>query len=64
MLADDGTRPERVVGLPLSYAGARVGELEIGLRPGERDLSQMDASALHLVAAPLAVALEALRLSR
>ncbi len=63
VLADDGTRPEHVVGLPLSYAGARVGELEIGLRPGERDLSQMDASALHLVAAPLAVALEALRLS-
>ena len=32
LLADDGEPPESV-GLPLSYAGSRVGELEIGLRP-------------------------------
>jgi signal transduction histidine kinase len=63
VLAEDGERPERVVGLPLSYAGGEVGRLEIGLRAGERDLSQVDATALSLVAAPLAVAVEALRLS-
>jgi signal transduction histidine kinase len=63
LLAEDGERPERVARLPLSYAGAQVGELEIGLRPGERDLAGIDESTLGLVAAPLAVAVGALRLS-
>jgi signal transduction histidine kinase len=63
VLAEDGDRPEHVARLPLSYAGAEVGELAIGLRPGERDLAGVDASTLRLVAAPLAVAVGALRLS-
>jgi signal transduction histidine kinase len=63
VLAEDGERPEHVATLPLSYAGTEVGVLEIGLRPGERDLPGVDASTLRLVAAPLAVAVGALRLS-
>ena len=49
--------------IPLAYAGASVGELEIGLRPGERELGSADAATLRLVAAPLAVAIHALALS-
>jgi signal transduction histidine kinase len=63
VVAEQGTRPERTARLPLTYAGAPVGELEIGLRPGERELSSVDASTLGLVAAPLAVAVRAVRLS-
>jgi two-component system NarL family sensor kinase len=59
----DGTRPEETASVPLEYAGEEVGCIEIGLRPGERQLSPVDASTLHLVAAPLAVAVRALRLS-
>lgn len=63
VFAADGSAPERTVTVPLVYAGAEVGELEIGLRPGERELSTADAATLRLVAAPLAVALGALALS-
>ena len=63
IVAHEGERPDRVAVLPLSYAGAEVGELEVGLRPGERELARVDANALRLVAAPLAVAVGALRLS-
>jgi two-component system NarL family sensor kinase len=63
VLAEDGERPEHVATVPLSYAGTKVGVLEIGLRPGERDLPGVDAGTLRLVAAPLAVAVGALRLS-
>lgn len=59
----DGTRPELCASLPLEYAAEEVGCLEIGLRPGERELSPVDGSTLQLVAAPLAVAVRALRLS-
>lgn len=62
-LAADGDAPERTVRVPLKYAGLQVGELEIGLRPGERDLATADATTLGLVAAPLAVAIRALALS-
>jgi two-component system NarL family sensor kinase len=67
--ADDGVRvadgapPAVTASVPLEYAGEEVGCLEIGLRPGERELSSVDASTLRLVAAPLAVAVRALRLS-
>ncbi len=63
VLASDGVAPPRTARIPLTYAGATVGELEIGLRPGERRLSGSDASTLQLVAAPLAVAMRAVRLS-
>jgi two-component system NarL family sensor kinase len=63
VLASDGSAPERTATTPLAYAGAGVGELEIGLRPGERELGSADAATLRLVAAPLAVAIHALSLS-
>jgi signal transduction histidine kinase len=63
LLAEAGERPERTIRLPLAYAGAVVGELEIGLRSGERELAAVDLSTIQLVAAPLAVAVGALRLS-
>jgi two-component system NarL family sensor kinase len=62
-LAADGSTPTNIAVLPLTYAGAVVGRLEIGLRPGEKTLDEGDLPALQLVAAPLAVALGALRLS-
>ncbi len=63
LLASDGSTPERTATVPLAYAGTEVGRLEIGLRPGERELDVADAHTLGLVAAPLAVALHALALS-
>jgi two-component system NarL family sensor kinase len=62
-LAAAGERSEMVLPLPLNYAGQKVGELVVGLRPGERQLSAADGNALTLVTAPLAVALHATRLS-
>lgn len=63
VLAADGDAPGRVARLPLEYAGAPVGELEIGLRQGERHLTGSDTTALQIVAAPLAVAVRALLLA-
>ena len=63
LVAADGTAPEQTVTVPLHYADLQVGELEIGLRPGERELASADADILRLVAAPLTVALRALALS-
>lgn len=47
----------------LTYGGASVGELAVGLRPGEQELSTADRLVLELVALPLAVAVHAMRLS-
>jgi signal transduction histidine kinase len=63
VLASDGVAPSHVSRLPLEYAGATIGELEVGLRPGEQQLTSSDTTTLQLVAAPLAVAVRALRLS-
>jgi two-component system NarL family sensor kinase len=63
VLAAAGEPSEVLLPLPLNYAGQKVGELVVGLRTGERELSAADGSALSLVAAPLAVALHATRLS-
>ncbi len=60
---DAGRPGERLVGVPLAYAGSVIGELVVGLRPGEQRLSRADAAALQLVAAPLAVAVRALDLA-
>jgi signal transduction histidine kinase len=49
--------------IPLEYAGEAVGELVVGLRPGEREIADRDRDVLLLVAAPLAVALHATKLS-
>jgi two-component system NarL family sensor kinase len=63
LLANDGDRPAHTDSVPLDYGGARVGELVVGLRPGERTLSDVDRTALALVAVPLAAAVHAVRLS-
>ena len=57
--------PPAVLGsVPLTYDGAPVGELRVGLRSGERVLAEPDRAALLLLAAPLAVAVHTLELSR
>ena len=63
VVTSDGLRPSRTTRLPLEYAGAMIGELEVGLRRGEQRLSATDQSTLQLVATPLAAAIRALGLS-
>jgi two-component system, NarL family, sensor kinase len=60
---EHGTRPSLLVAVPLLHAGERVGELQIGIRPGENRLSGADRLVLELMAAPLGVALRAQALS-
>ena len=62
-LVEAGTLTGPVRELPLDFAGGRVGELLLGLRPGERELSEPDRRVLTLLASPLAVALHATALS-
>jgi|HubBroStandDraft_6_1064221.scaffolds.fasta_scaffold14095_4 two-component system NarL family sensor kinase len=61
--AAHGTAPERLHGISLRYDGARIGELIVGLRSGQRRLSPPDIAVLELLAGPLAVALHATALS-
>ncbi|MGI5288425.1 sensor histidine kinase [Nonomuraea polychroma] len=58
-----GTAPERLHTIPLVYGGDRVGELIVGLRPGEKTISVADSRVLELLAVPLAVAVHATGLS-
>ena len=58
-----GTAPELLHSISLSYDGARIGELIVGLRSGQRRLSPPDIAVLELLAGPLAVALHATALS-
>jgi two-component system NarL family sensor kinase len=63
-LAADGDPAGCVLrSVPLEYAGDVVGEIVLGLRPGERELAARDRDVLTLVAAPLAVAVHATGLS-
>lgn len=50
--------------VPLDYDGRAVGELVIGLRPGEQQPAPADLAVLELLAVPLAAALHATDLSR
>lgn len=50
--------------LALTYRGATVGRLVVGLRRGERLLHEEDRRALTLIAPPLAVALHAVALTQ
>jgi two-component system NarL family sensor kinase len=61
--ASYGTPPELLHRTGLSYDGARIGELVVGLRSGQRRLSPPDIAVLELLAGPLAVALHATALS-
>ncbi|MGW6277625.1 sensor histidine kinase [Kribbella sp. NPDC055071] len=60
---EHGTRPTLLEAIPLLQAGERVGELQVGLRPGEGRLAGADRVVLELMAAPLGVALRAQALS-
>ncbi|MPY80051.1 MAG: two-component sensor histidine kinase [Actinophytocola sp.] len=63
-LAEDGEPPRGATGsVALDYQGERLGELVVGLRPGERVLADADQDALRLIAVPLAAAVHATRLS-
>jgi two-component system NarL family sensor kinase len=61
--AAHGSAPELLHSIGLSYDGARIGELIVGLRSGQRRLGQQDVAVLELLAGPLAVALQATALS-
>ena len=61
--AAHGTAPELLHSIRLSYDGARIGELIVGLRSGRRRLSPPDIAVLELLAGPLAVALHATALA-
>ncbi len=61
-LAEDGTA-DRIAVVPLESGGTAVGELRVGVRPGEGDLGAADRTVLGLVAAPLAAAVHATLLS-
>ena len=61
--AAHGTAPELLHRAGLSYDGAHIGELIVGLRSGQHRLNQPDIAVLELLACPLAVALHATALS-
>jgi signal transduction histidine kinase len=60
---DAGHPGDRLVTLPIAYAGSAVGELVVGLRPGEQRLSPADEAVLQPVVAALAVAVRTLDLA-
>jgi two-component system, NarL family, sensor kinase len=62
-VAAHGTEPELRHSIALSYDGAVIGELIVGLRSGQRQLSTQDIAVLQLLAGPLAVAAHATALS-
>jgi signal transduction histidine kinase len=63
VLAADGPVPDRTVTQPLTYGGEVVGRLRVGLRDGERRLSDTDRRVLRLVSVPLAAAVHATAMS-
>lgn len=58
-IAAAGTPPATLETVELAYGGARVGELLVGVRSGEKALGEPDRAVLALLAAPLAAALHA-----
>jgi two-component system NarL family sensor kinase len=58
-LGEHGSRPAIVEAIPLRHAGEPVGELEIGVRSGQRRLDDADRAVLDLLAVPIGVAMRA-----
>lgn len=58
-VATTGVEPAVTETVPLRLAGEPMGELVVGVRAGQRRLSDRDGQVLALVAGPLAVALHA-----
>ncbi len=63
VLGEHGTRPDLVETVPLRHAGESVGQLEIGVRSGQRGLDAADRAVLDMLAVPIAVAVRASALS-
>jgi two-component system, NarL family, sensor kinase len=63
ILAADGEPTTKLHSWTLTYDGRPVGDLQCGLRRGERRLGDSDARALDMLAAPVAAALHATLLS-
>jgi len=63
LAASYGTPPETRHAVPLQVADGTSAELLVGLRAGESRLSAADGRALNLLAAPIGLALQAVRLS-
>jgi hypothetical protein len=59
-----GTAPEIVHTIPLYYGADHLGELVVGVHPGQRQLDPVDRVVLELLAAPLSVAVFATTLSK
>ena len=63
VLAHDGHPDGELRSIGLVYRGENVGEMIVGLRPGERELAVADRDVLAHVATPLAVAIHATALT-
>lgn len=63
VVGEHGRRPERIELIPLRHAGETVGDLQIGVRAGQRQLDPVDRAVLELMAVPIGVALRAEALS-
>jgi two-component system, NarL family, sensor kinase len=63
ILAADGERSPQLHTWPLTYDGRPVGKLRVGLRRGERQIGDVDARAIDMLAAPIAAALHATSLT-
>jgi signal transduction histidine kinase len=59
IVARCGDDPAAMASIPLAYGDQALGELVVGLRPGESRLAGADERVLTLLAAPIAVALHA-----
>lgn len=54
-----GSPPEALHAIPLTNAGQHLGELVVGLRSGQRQLSPSDLRVLHILALPVGTAVHA-----
>ena len=59
IVARCGDDPHALASIPLAHGDEPLGELVVGLRPGESRLASADERVLSLLAAPIAVALHA-----
>jgi two-component system, NarL family, sensor kinase len=62
-IAASGSPPAGLHTLPLTAGGQHVGELTVGVRPGDRRLAAADKAVLGLLATPLAIAVRATALA-
>jgi signal transduction histidine kinase len=62
-VAASGLPPADLYALPLIAAGQHVGELTVGVRPGDRRLAPADRAVLGMLATPLAIAVRATALA-